>query len=251
MLFLLVLASAPTAWAQQPEAVQQAQERHLDGVRLFQNGQLREAAEAFGQAEQLAPNPLNHYNRARCFQELGEPESALSSIDLYLAASSLSPTDRSDGEALRERILEAQRAAAPPEPLPLPLPVPEPEPEAPQPTEPVAEGPSLVGPWAMLGSGLALLVTGGVLDIVALSRSNPDGYDQLENLTDYEEWHTSTTNLALAGDVLVGLGAAAAVGGLVWLLVARGRRSSSQEATPPLSVAMGRDGLALQAHLRF
>ena len=108
---------------------------------------------------------------------------------------------------------------------------------------------SLAGPWAILGSGLALILTGGILDIAAYVRSdadqNFDTYDQ------YDDWRSSSVSIAVAGDVLMGIGAAAAIGGLIWLLVARRSGSGQASATRSFSLSPTRRGAMIQAELRF
>jgi len=80
----------------------------------------------------------------------------------------------------------------------------------------------------LLGTGLALAVTGGVLDIVAYTRAEePQGFDDFD---EYQEWYDSVGDMALAGDVLVGVGAATFVGGLIWLLVNRRSRRGGSES---------------------
>jgi hypothetical protein len=149
--------------------------------------------------------------------------------------------------------LEAVAAGPTPGPEPEPASVPEPVPERQPATSPPShEGGRLAGPWALLGSGLGMLLVGGILDVVAYVRSDPSTFDQLGSYAEYDDWATSSTNLAIAGDVLVFLGAAVAVGGLVWLLVARSRRWWSRQAVAPaLFVTACPAGHSADVMLRF
>jgi hypothetical protein len=235
-MILSTLAEAP-AQAERSGAVRRAQQVHEEGVRLFQEGRYREAVSAFEHAERLAPNPLNQYNQARCYQELGEHATALSSIDQYLATPELTAEDRVGAEQLRDELVEALRPAAPP-------PV---EFSYPQPV--VREGSSLAGPWALFGTGLGLLVVGGVLDIVAFVRSDPDATVQFGTYGEYVDWRTRARNIAIGGDVLVSVGAAVAVAGLIWLIVARSRRSTDRASGHPMSFAAIRARMTL--HMGF
>lgn len=251
LVFGLALASA-SAHAEQTDSVQQAQALHDHGVELFQQGSYSEAIDSFERSDELLRNPVNDWNIMRCLQELGEYDEALLAVYRYLANRELSPEDRQAGEERREEILAAQRTAEEPPPPPPPPPPPVPTPEPPPPSD---DSPSLTGPWAVLGTGLALLLTGVVLDIAAYVVSDPEfwmGDDgEFSNFNNYEDWRSTFNNLAIAGDVLVALGGAAAAGGLIWLLVARSRRSSGGATSIPLSLAAGPDGFTFRAQLRF
>jgi tetratricopeptide (TPR) repeat protein len=201
-------------------AVQQAAEHHERGLALFRQGNHREAAEEFERAEALAHSRTNVMNLARCYQELGDPERAIQYLDRYLQEPNLPQDARACAERMRQQLQSGGRGGG---------------------------GGNLAGPWALLGSGLGVLLARAILDIVAYVRSDPGSYDQLESQQEYDDWHDGTTSLAIAGDVLVGVGAAAAVTGLVWLLVARSRRSSSQAAAWWVSSnPVGSGGVMLQ-----
>lgn len=250
-LLLLDQALIPArALAEHGGEVQQALALHDRGVQLFQQNRYREAVQAFEQAERLAHNPLNLWNMSRCYQELGEHQSALSMLDRYIAEPALSPSDRAAAARRRQEILAARPATPSPAPgEPVPVSVRLQEDGAPPSRD--GEESNLTVPWVVLGSGLGLLLVGGVLDLVAFLQSGRDGNDQFGSYDEYQDWHGGVMNIAIAGDVLVGVGAAVAVGGLVWLLVARSRRSSNRATESPLSVAVGTDGLMLNTRLRF
>jgi len=239
LLALLILSPLVEyqAHAQQSSMVQRAQEVHEEGIRLFREGWYREAAAAFARAEQLAPNPLNQYNQARCYQELGELETALRLIDQYLANSELTVEDRASAGQLRNQILAASRAAA--------RPPSETQPAEPEPERFGREHRRQAGPWALLATGLGLLVLGGILDIVAFTQSDPDATARFESLNEYVMWRTRVRNIAIGGDVLVSVGAAAAVGGLIWLIVTRRRRSTFGTSRHPVSSTSTAEGMRL------
>lgn len=94
----------------------------------------------------------------------------------------------------------------------------------------------LIGPWVLLGSGLAIAVTGGVL--YGLAYAEYGNHEQFESLQALDDWASTVESRAIAGDVLVGVGAAAAVGGLVWLLLTRRaiRRNASASSTTRLNI---------------
>lgn len=238
---LLLLGIGVPAAAQTPEELRRAAAVHAEGVRLFQAGDHAAAAAAFEQAEQLAPNPVNLYNRARCAQELGDTDAAISWLDRYLASPSLLADDRAEAEARRAAIEASRNAAAPLLSPPPDEPVEDgltPGPAAdvatPQSEQPVPLRPRtrrLAGPWAVLGVGLGTLAVGSGLYVAAFVTSAPpeQGFD---DVGDYDRWHDNAAYpLAVAGDVVTALGAATAVAGLIWLLVARSRRAQPAPAT--------------------
>ena len=224
LLVALVWPGQARAQAETPE-MQQAAAHHNRGIELFRAGSHREAAAEFERAESIFHSRANLINLARCYQELGENRRALGYIDRYLQEPDLPPASRTRAEGIRTELQAAGDG-----------------------------GSGLGGPWAILGSGLALLVTGVILDIAVLSRSNTerDANDPFETYEDYDDWRQGSINLGIAGDVLVGVGAAAAVGGLIWLLVARRNNSARAARTRSLSLSpLGGRGVFLQTELRF
>lgn len=227
-----------TAEAQTEAQIAEAAEHHERGIELFHEGRFEESIAAFEHAESIAHSPANLMNLARCNQELGRNEQAIAHLEQYLAGTDITAEQRSRAT----NILEGLRAsAASSDDAEATTSVQSDSGARPLAELPVEESESagLTGPWAVLGSGLGLLLVGGILDIVAFVRSGDPGFaDQAE----YESWHSSTMGLAIAGDVLVGLGAAAAIGGLVWLLVARGRAERHRASTPRFHGALGMVG---------
>jgi len=72
-------------------------------VELFRGKKHGEAIEEFQRAQELVPIPLNLYNVARCYEELGEVEEAIRSYESYVAFSL--------DDAGEEQRLERARAA--------------------------------------------------------------------------------------------------------------------------------------------
>jgi tetratricopeptide (TPR) repeat protein len=226
-LLFLALTVPSSVWAQDAVA-RQAEEHHQRGLQLFRSASYREAAAEFAQADQLVHSRTNVMNLARCYQELGETQRALTYIDQYLREPDLPTESRARAEEIRQQLLQPGGAAR--------------------------GSRSLAGPWALLGSGLALLVTGSVLDIVAYAQANTErgASDPFGSTQEYEDWRDGAHHLAIAGDVLLPVGAAAAVGGLIWLLVARRSGSGQASRIRFLSIApVGGNGVYLQTHLNF
>jgi tetratricopeptide (TPR) repeat protein len=266
MLIVTVLLVASPVWAEQMDTAHEAQVLHEQGVNAFQQERYLDAIQAFEAAERMSHNPNNLWNIMSCFERLGNLDAALVSLERYLSSPDLAPQDR-ETAAQRRVELEAARRAAEAQPADAPAPAPEPEPvEPPEPAQPepepppaaepeppieqpVAEGPSLAGPWAVLGTGLALALTGVILDVAAYVRADPEGQDTFTSLDEVDDWRTGAYNIALAGDVLVGVGAATAVAGLIWLLVARNRHAPDQAA--PIRMLAGREGLMVLSRIEL
>lgn len=103
----------------------------------------------------------------------------------------------------------------------------EPEPEPAPPTAPIAAERWRGGPWVVFGIGAGVVVTSVALWAVAYSGSQQD--ERFETVEDYNDWQYWVYDLALAGDILLAIGATAAVAGLIWLTIdkVRARRSRS------------------------
>jgi hypothetical protein len=253
----VVFGLSPTreAAAQGTDPAVQARQIHLQGFQLAQQRRCREAIPLFEQSERLVHYPDNHWNIMRCQQQLGQYVDALRALDMYLTSPLISAEDRQEAGRVRQE-LEAARLAAS---LPRPQTSAHPQPSAtagpaPQPGEQVTptSSTSLAGPWALLGSGLAILLTGAVLDVVAFTGSDATSQEQFATLQEYQDWRDGSRSLAIGGDLLIGLGAAVAIGGLIWLILARSRNASSVSNRGSLfSLAAGHSGLALDATIRF
>lgn len=209
---------SPPARAQQSPDMEAAAQHHEQGISHFQANRYQEAIRAFEAAERLAHSRANLMNLARCHQQLGDNSRAVRYLDRYLAEPGLPADARQRAEQLRGELGGGG-------------------------------GTSLAGPWVILGSGLALILTGGILDIAAYVRSDPD--QSFDTYDQYDDWRSSSVSIAVAGDVLMGIGAAAAIGGLIWLLVARRSGSNQASATRYFSLSPTRRGAMLQTEFRF
>jgi tetratricopeptide (TPR) repeat protein len=114
----------------------------------------------------------------------------------------------------------------------------------PEPIGPVEEEPEVVGvgsdpvlddepsrsPWPLtvFGTGLAVAATGSLL--YALAYTQGEGVQPFADMDTYDDWFHRVGGMALAGDILVGVGAATLVAGLIWLLVDRHQRRERRDA---------------------
>lgn len=74
-------------------------------------------------------------------------------------------------------------------------------------------------PWVLIGTGLGMAATGSVLYGVSFAQSRRT--EPTNTFNEYLHWQSVVSSTALAGDILMGLGVAIAVGGLIWLLLNR------------------------------
>lgn len=134
-LALVLLSAAPAAAAGKTSA------KEMQAREAFAAGQYQTALDLFVKlyAESLHPNYLR--NIGRCYQNLGDPDKAISSFKEYLRKAKNLPSDeKQEVESFIKEMeeLKAQREAAakPPEPMPPPV-----QPVPPPPVTPVAPPP--------------------------------------------------------------------------------------------------------------
>jgi hypothetical protein len=107
--------------------------------------------------------------------------------------------------------------------------------------------PLVVGGWVSLISGAALLVGGGITGGMVLSLDSdldgscPGGVCSESERQDVERMDA----LALTTDILIGVGAAAAVTGVVLLIVGKKKEANKEVAVKPL-VGTGFRGLGIE-----
>ena len=221
----LVSIVSPLALGQ--TSVEQATAYHERGLQLYDRGRYQEAAQEFERAEQLAHSRANVMNLARCYHNLGRNDYALTYVDRYLAEPDLPQDARGRAEQLRQEILSGSTGRG---------------------------GHRTAGPWALFGAGLGVALAGVALDAVAFVASNRDDGDAFSSPQAYEDWRSRAMGMAIAGDVLLGVGAVAAVGGLVWLLLSRrsARLGASSRGLAALSLMPSASGgLMLQTSFGF
>jgi tetratricopeptide (TPR) repeat protein len=101
------------------------------------------------------------------------------------------------------------------------------------------------GAWTLVGGGGAILVTGAVLGGVALGKAHDAQFRD-------DATARSARRLAHAGDALMAVGAAAAVGGIVWAVLAgRGDDEDGEQARVRIAPSFGLGELGLSAAGRF
>ncbi len=223
----LSLGLARPALAQRPETKQEkAKDARGRAIELFKqsevayrDGRFEDAAELLREAYALDPAPTLLYNRARALESAGDLEGAKNTYQAYLDQDPKTP-DRAAIErrianltqqlAEKKALEEKARAVVTPPPPP---PVAPPQVVAPAPPP---EGPGLV-PWAIAGAGGAVVITGGILGIMAKGKHG-DAVDAATQI-EADNLDGSARGLALGANISYGVGGLMIVGGVIWGLV--------------------------------
>jgi hypothetical protein len=269
-------ASAGTAWGRaRPREQAEAEARKACAA-----GRVGEGIEMLAALLTEYGHPNYIYNQARCYQQNGKPEQAISRFKEYLrAAQDVTPDERARVERFIRELEAEVQAAAPPAPVHAPAPVPAPvapasnaavptPAEAARASEAAGEAPAPVtvarsarpepptGPRHLRTAGIAL----GVIGVAGLAgglvaglqvRSLEQEVQSAKKLTsqqwsDHEKKGQRYETLQWVG---YGVGGAALAGAIVCLIVDAGDRGSAERARAVRLIGTvgptGRPGLAL------
>jgi len=130
-----------------------------------------------------------------------------------------------DGDHRAQLVLEAREAPAVETPV-ADVPSEEEIEERPSDERPRGVG---AGPWIVLGAGLAVALAGSVLEIVAFSEAEPP--EQFDSMSELNAWQGRVADLSTSGYVLIGVGSATLVAGLIWALVRRSRSRAGSDSS--------------------
>lgn len=257
----LALGPRPALASSAPETSspfkEQVDKLNAEAVEKFQAKQYDEAAALFEQAYDLQPEPNYLFNIGRIYEESGNLAKSVEYYERFVKEPGV-PLDARERGLERLRVLRAILEETAPEPEPEVEPEPEPEPKVtpePEPTpkpepKPEERRPSKlrIAGYALLGTGGAVLIGGGVLGGLALGRANA-----LEGQHTYEERKDTATSgrgMALGADIMFGVGGALAAAGLVMVLVSLKRRPT-ESARASLSPWASLRGTGMTATVRF
>lgn len=262
----LAVGMAPARAAASPSVQEQVAELNEQAVEKFQAKEYDEAVALFEQAYELQPEPNYLFNIGRIYEESGNLHKAVEFYERFVKEPGV-PLDARERGLERLRVLRAiiQETDRQPEPEPEEEPEAEPEPKTePEPTpttEPErAKPPKLrIAGYALLGTGGAIAAAGGVMAGLAFQRSQQlEGLHTFETRTDIAD---EGRTMALSADVLLGVGGAVAVAGLVMVLVSLKRKPTEQPPgadagpdaarRPVLAPWAARRGGGMAATLRF
>lgn len=196
-----------------------------DARTLYESGQYAQAITAYVKAHRLAPAGALLYNIAFIYdQKLNENELAL---DFYRRFIRSPDADPALMERANQRIAELKAVAASPGTDGVPA-LAELGPTAT--SEPVVTGSAVVtnqpepggrpmrtAGWVLTGVGFAAAATGVVFGVLA--QSTHEDFENAHSLNDKLDLSDTGETQALTGDVLMGVGAAALVAGVVLLIV--------------------------------
>lgn len=204
----------------------------LAGRVAFDEGRFETAIKYFEASYEQSKRPQLLYNIAQCYDRLRRDEAAIAAFERYLSAEPQAENrELVEGRirALRAAVEERarQNAAAPAASTPR------------QATSPASAGaeatpaPSTSRTWALapavtLGAGALVALSGGVLMIVG--KGVAEDVEKAKLGVEYASLRADKQRAErewLAGQILLGVGGAAAAAGLVWLLVARPREQNS------------------------
>lgn len=213
---------------------EQAAAAYGEGVEAFKANDFKTALGHFDRAFKLDPSPILLYNIARCHEEMGTLDPAISNFKLYLAKAPDSP-DREDVER-RIRVMEAikkrQAAAAPDVP-----------PAAP--TTVFVEDDSMQWwGYGLLGAGAVGLALGGGFGVAADSAAEEHrNATTRSDKSAFEDDANSNATIANASYVIGGVLALAGASIIIWDLATSGTTSVEVAPVP----AAGGGGVSIRA----
>lgn len=192
----------------------------------FEEGRYESALEYFERSYALSRRPALLYNIGVTAERLRHDARALEAFRRFI----LEVPDTPQRGAVEARIAILERAVAeqPPEPgvQTDASPEPAPDPAVPPPAEPAprqpepAASPDLAGPIALAASGGVLVVVGAILvGVAAGDVASVENAPRGTTWASVEDAYSRSEALSIAGGVGIGVGAALAASGLVWLAV--------------------------------
>ena len=217
--------------------IQGAKGAHSAAVRFYERGDYDRAIQYWRDAYSFdctAHGVL--INIANAYEKKGDKQAAITTLETYLARAGSDPT-------LEERVANMRKSLKPSAPTPAPTPTAAatssatpnatPPPSAtgtPDSPPPATEGTRSIVPWVVIGGGAAAAIVGAILlpvgsgAVSSAETSCPDRQHLAGTPTsaaancpsDVASKGNSGRTEMLAGGVLLGVGGAAIVGGLVW-----------------------------------
>ncbi len=198
--FLVVLAISGAAYAQGKPSDARARELFLKGDAAYAEARYEDALAAFQESYDLSGRPQLLFNIANALERLGRLSEAVDTLEKYLASGKvkdkavvetrlanlkkrLDEQKKAEEKAAREEEEKKQREAdAQKKPPPPPPPPPEEKPR--------------ILPWALVGGGGVLVVTGAVFGVLTLSARS----DAKSGCTDSPGGHLCTDGARSALD---------------------------------------------------
>ncbi len=214
-----------------PEDVETARNTHFGAKRLYEQADYADAVDLWRKVLKFDCSAIGTLlNLANAYERLGDRQNAVWALDAYILRAP-EGTDVSKlqvrVENLKKAIVQAQppasasASAAPPPSASVVAPLPSAT------TAPPLVKPYGVAPWVTVGAGAAVMVVGGILIPVGrgkITDAKCTGGERTGEWScgsqDQVDMVSQGKTMAIAGDIALGVGAAAVVGGLVWEFVA-------------------------------
>jgi tetratricopeptide (TPR) repeat protein len=222
----LSFASVPgSVFAQ--EIGEKVEQLSQDGAKLYRAGDYQGAARKFEAAYELEPVPNLLFNAAKCYEKLEQWDNSIALYKKFSVAPDVDPKAKDLAlqqiQAIKEiqeidergkndaKVADSNEEKTKPD----------------ENTEPPSP-PPIDYTWAYvsLGTGVALLATGGIFGVLASAEQS--NFDVAETSQERRTAADSGTTFALTADILYGLGAAAAITGVILFVTA-----DSDEAAEP------------------
>lgn len=217
-------------------------------IEHYQNGEYRAAIDQFERAYAVYPEPNILFNKARCYDKLGDLEKAREYYSRFIDAPYIGEGERATAreylEALEERqnsgpVTQPEAGGANKEEEP---PVEQSESESPgmeneasssEPVEVQTEKKSRVPEWVLFSIGTAGVVAGGVF--YGLAYVAHRDFESATNVTDKEDYREQGEQWALVGDIAMGSGAAFLVTSVLLLIFRDTEKRESPVSLAPIT----------------
>ena len=227
------------------------------GLAHYEERRYAEAAAAFEAAYAIRAEPELAYNIARSYERAVMREEEIAAYDRFLGlpgtTSEMRNRARSARSSLRAEVEALARPEVPDEPELAPEPIVEPVVEAPSepaaPVEPASESALVPVGWILVATGGLGVGGGAVFGGLALA-ANGD-FDAATDRSEQVRLRDEVRRFALLTDILVGVGAGVAVGGVILVLIGLSEGGGGDDAAVTWAPRVGPDELGLSAVGRF
>lgn len=241
---LLLIAVPPSADAA-PAASDRAQILFEQSEAAYREGRFDEAISLLKEAYRLTPDPVVFYNLARAYEGKGDLTEAAASYERYLAEAKDIP-DRGGLEKKIETLkkLAAERKAA--EAAKRASEAPKPPPPKQEPKGAVETSHPSPVPWVIAGLGGAGTIAGAIVAGLAFAK-NEDA-DAAVSQQETADLRASAEDMALAGNITMGVGGALLLAGTIWGIVdvvKSGKSASAEKAQVRVRVGAGSVSLSI------
>ncbi len=223
------LAFASRADAAQPDPTGRAERLSAEAADAFGVGRFHDAIKLYLDAYDISKSPETLYNVAFIYEKkLAEPELAIDYYQRVVRAEGVDAALAAKAQKRMTALKDARKKDDPP----------------PKKTDPPPDAGPGAGPYVLVGTGGAVLAAGFTFAIMA-TVTHAD-FDKAETADAKRALQSRGQTQALVADLAMGVGAAAILGGVIWLLAASDAPASP---TPGVTPTPGGTGLRFDAHL--